>query len=449
MSDHQEAGHKFHQEARIAWTQQNLRWETEQAFLNHNLLYMARASGQVKCMSEAPTPGGPAIICGSGSTLDKAMPLLKKWKGAIFCSTTHGTTLVYHGAPPTYMAALDPRMAPDPELSVPKGGWDRSAYLAHVSTPRGYFEQWLGSTKAPAYVFRVLEPTVPWYTRHLAWAYPWVKVQMLPFIDSIASQVTLAARLGYDPLYMIGVDYGGPRMTQMIWVKGQWEKAGPSGVVDSTNIAPPTEKPEDLRGPGGLVTSDGMLYSKRGMLMSSFMRINDARRPVRVYQMSHPSNVVEFPPADLEQVLETQGASPPPFDREAVSERIETVLARSDTFLVPVNGGFGVDYRVYMLRPDVALQALSELNMEMLINKNDLLTKEKETGVSVQKLIEGGGLHVEAGELAIHERDDLKYFSAASMGGIEIEKVAARIKRLWDASREPATPPPSPAVPPS
>jgi hypothetical protein len=248
---------------------------------------------------------------------------------------------------------------------------------------------------------------------------------------------------------MIGVDYGGPRMDQWCWVKGQWEKSGTSGVVDTTYAGRTGDTKSELSGPGGISTTEGMLYSKRGMLMSSFMKVNDARRPVRIYQMSNPSNVVEFPPADLEQVLETQGASPPPFDREAVSERIETVLARSDTFLVPVNGGFGIDYRVYMLRPDVALQALSELNMEMLVNKADLMAKEKETGLSVQKLIEGGGLHVEAGELAIHERDDLKYFSAASMGGIEIEKVAARIKRLWDASREPATPPPSPAVPPS
>lgn len=437
------ADHTFHQEARVAWTQMNLRWETENAFINHQMLYEARPSGRVKCMSEAPG-GGPAIIIGSGSTLDKVIDRLKDWKGAIICSTTHGSTLVHHGVPPTYMCCLDPRQAPDPELEAPPGGWDRTNYIAHVSTPRQYFIRWFEQTKSTAYVFRIMEPTVPWYTRHLPWAYPWVKVQLLPFIDSVASEVGLAARLGYDPIYCIGVDYGGPRFQQAIWKDGKWEVSKTSGVIDTTVMNLTGEKKSELMGPGGITTTEGFLYAKRGMLLAAFMKINDAHRPVRIYQMSKPTNVLEFPYVSFDEVMESQGQAAPPWDKAAVNDAIETTLAKSDTFLIPINSGFGVDYRVYMLSPTTVLQALSDLNMEILMNKNDLLNKERDTKASIPQLVEGGALHIESGELVIHERADLQYFHAADMAGVDIEKVAARINRLYDASRESTPPSPTP-----
>ena len=56
-----------------------------------------------------PGSKGPAIVIGSGSTLDKALPRLKDWEGAIICSPSHLSTLVYHGCEPDYLLLLDPR----------------------------------------------------------------------------------------------------------------------------------------------------------------------------------------------------------------------------------------------------------------------------------------------------------------------------------------------------
>jgi hypothetical protein len=329
------------------------------------------------------------------------------------------------------MCALDPREAPDPELSVPVGGWDQTCYLAHVSTPRAYFQQWFDQSSSIAYLFRILEPTVPWYTNHLKWAYPWVKIGLLPLIDSVASGVTLAARLGYDPIFCLGVDYGGPRFKQDLWMGKEWKEGSASGA---DQIGPGT-----MVGPGGISTNAGMAYSKRGLLISSFMRIMDSRKPSRVYQMSKPSNVVEFPYVSFEEVLEKQGQGFPlwtPEYQSEVAEKIEVTLAQSDTYMIPVQGGFGIDYRVYMIDQNMVNRALITLSSEMLENKIDLQTKERERKMSVRAMIESDILFAQMGELAIHEPDDLKYFDVNSMKGVDIETVAGRVRMLYEKSKE-------------
>jgi hypothetical protein len=196
----------YHQMSKQAWQQQNLRWETENAFLNHELIYHYRKEGRAKCLSEHIPNTGPCIVVGSGSTLDQIMDRLKEWKGGLICNSSSGSTLVYHGCPPTYMSVLDPRSAPEDELAVPPGGWDKTHFLGHPSAPKRYFEEWFNLTKQTAYLFRIIEPTYDWYTKHLPWAYPWIKTSFLPFIDSSASNITLASRLGYDPIFTIGMD---------------------------------------------------------------------------------------------------------------------------------------------------------------------------------------------------------------------------------------------------
>lgn len=439
MSDTERAiEHQFHIDARQAFLQQNLKWETENAFLNHQQLCEMHMAGRARCLSECPPSRGPAIVIGSGSTLDGVIDRLKDWKGAIICGSSHGPTLVHHGCPPTFVACLDPRVAPDPELDVPDGGWDQTLYLAHVSSPKPYFDKWFSQTSRIAYVFRILEPTLPWYTKHLLWAYPWIKKGMLPFIDSISSNISLAAKMGYDPLFCIGVDYGGPRFQQSNWTGKEWQVAAPSGTTPLAYKDLVTgERCEPIVGVGGLTTDAGMTYAKRGLLISSFMCLMDYRNPTRIYQMSKPSNVIEFPFVSFEEVLEKQGQGFPwtPEYQKQVAETIEISLARTDTFMVPVEGGFGTDYRVYLLTQDNIVPALSGLSGEMLSNKRDLQTKERDSKISIRRMIEKGLLSVEMGELVIHDREDLKYFDVNSMKGVDVEVIGDRIRMLYDKGK--------------
>jgi hypothetical protein len=453
-----EVDHKYHLDSKMAWQQQNLRWETENAFLNHEILYRMRLAGRARCLSEAPPHQGPAIVVGSGSSLDKVIDHLYKWKGSIICSTSHGATLVKHGAPPTYMSCLDPRKAPEDEMAVPPGGWDRTHYLAHLSTPRGYFDEWFSRTNQLTYLFRIMEPTYDWYVKHLPWAYPWVRAKFLPFIDSSASNISLAARLGFDPIFTIGMDYGGPRFKQAEWMGTEWKESLPSGaisygggmwkkedgkLVTRDGFVPGLKDPtggrfDVLLGPGGIETDPGMMYSKRGMLISIFMQIMKDSNPIRVYQMSNPSNCNEFPYVDWQEVLDNQGDYPKwsPELRASVAETMEISLAQSDTFMIPVEGGFGTDYRVYMVGQDMLYRALSDLNLELLDNKTDLMKKEKEMGMKIPEMIEKKLIQVEHGELVVHEAEDLKNWSVEKMSGLNIEAIAQHIRDVYDKSKE-------------
>jgi hypothetical protein len=429
--------HAFHDMAKQSWQQQNLKWETENAFMNHYQLFQMMTKGRAKDLSEYPKTGGPAIIIGSGSSLDGVIGRLKDWKGAIICSTSHGTTLVYHDAPPTILTCLDPRVAPDPELDAPPMGWNKTVFVSHVSGPKHYYDRWFNQTFNMAYVCRLMEPTVPWYVKYLPWAYPWVKSTVLPFIDSVAGEVSIAARLGYDPLYTIGVDYGGPRFKQANWKNNEWYVSEPSGFVAGYKDLQgnPTEP---KKGAGGLITDDGMVYSKRGLLISAFSRICDATNPVRIYQMSNPSNIVEFPFLPFDEVLENQGAAPPwtPEYRTKVAETIEITLAKSDTFMMPVDGGFGRDYRVFMMVQENIPHALCDIAFEIINNKAFLQKQERESGKLARELIAGGALTIESGELVIHGPERLQEFDTNAMHSIDIEATEERIRWLYEESRK-------------
>jgi hypothetical protein len=134
-----EASTHIHNQSKTAWQQVNLLMETFNAADNYHLLNSMKEAGRVECLADCPRGDGkPALVIGSGSSLESVLPTISKWKGAVFCSTSHGTVLVKYGCKPTYMTAVDPRTAPDDqdEFGVPFGEWDDTQFVAHVSAPK-------------------------------------------------------------------------------------------------------------------------------------------------------------------------------------------------------------------------------------------------------------------------------------------------------------------------
>jgi hypothetical protein len=70
-------------------------------------LIKARNGTDVFAPENVLTERKPALIIGSGPSLDTALPLLKDWKGATFCSTSHASSLIYYGHEPSHMIAYD------------------------------------------------------------------------------------------------------------------------------------------------------------------------------------------------------------------------------------------------------------------------------------------------------------------------------------------------------
>ena len=431
MPGPESSGHDVYTYAKLAWQQTNMVLETQNAAKNYEILNRLKGEGQVKCLSDCPPGKGPCVVVGSGSSLHIALDTIKDWKGGIVCSTSHGSTLVKAGAPPTHMIAVDPRtaggdMVTQDELGVAPGGWDETAYCAHVSGPFEYFDRWSRITKAPIYVFRILEPNYPWYTKHLPAIYPWVRVSMLPFIDSLASAIQLAGRLGYDPIYLLGCDYGGPRFNMWQHFQGEWK------YTDSSK-----EVSREFLGPGGLPTGAQLMYSMRGSLIAGFMQMMNARRKTRIYQCSKPSNVAEFPYRDWKDVLANQGWSPEwtKDERRDVATKIETRLAASDTYLIPAAGGLGVDYRVYLMHPTNFLRGITDLNREILGNKYDMAAKEAEYKMTIQEMIAKGLASLEHGDMMLYGSEEMKDWSWKNMRGLDIEAVYQRCMSLKMASQ--------------
>jgi len=408
----------IHIRAKATWQQNNLRTEVLNSHKNYELLDRMRTEGRVQCLSEVPVvKDTPAIIMASGSSLDAVLPTLAQWKGGVFCSTSHATTLMRYDVPKFNICCVDPNEAYWDEWGVPGDLWDRGTFITNPSGPPGYFKFWFEHTKGEnCILFRILEPNYDWYTHYLKWTYPWVQYPLLPFIDACAMQVGIASVLGYDPIYLAGVDYGGPRYTGVHWRDGGWHDLPTSGDVTG-----------EIAGPGGLLGNDVMLYSMRGVLIGTFLQMA-SRRATRIYQLSPKSNVYEFPYKPWEEVLEAQGRAPEwtAKERQQVRSAVEVELAKSDTWMVPVEGGFGTDYRVYMSPIGNLMNVFMEISKELVQNKFHFAQLEQQFNAPLRKLIEDGMILVDKGEMLVHPPADYDHFNWRTIAAINVEAMLNR-----------------------
>lgn len=346
-----------HIQQKLGWQTVNLPMETRNAFDNH---YLARASkmpeniqamkelldlcpGRINDMTDCPKGKGPAILCASGSSIDPIMPMIKDWKGALFCSTSHASTLIKHGRTPDYIVCLDPRTAPQDELMVPDFG--DAKLLGHVSIPYLYLTRWLRRARGNVYVGRIVEPTYDWYSHHLGHGYPWIRHVILPMIDSMASQLGFASWLGYSPLYLAGCDYSGPRFQMWTWDGNEWAADRISSGYDAEKASPSA--------------FTAMNYSSRGTLLAAFMQMMNSRYNQRIYQMSKVSILNHFPYRDPEEVIKSGGVDKPAtYPLDEVITNVEATLSAWETFLVPIKDGWSTGYHTYLTAEENYEEAL-------------------------------------------------------------------------------------------
>jgi hypothetical protein len=420
-----------HVKQKFAWQLVNLPLETFNAFRNHFLLYASKnpdtvesmrellelAPGRLKDITEMPKGKGPIIICGSGSSLNDIMPMVKDSKVPIMCSTSQASTLVYNGRTPDYVVCLDPREAPQDELAAPD--WGDAVFMAHVSIPYPYVAKWLRRARGPMYFGRIMEPTYQFYSHALGAAYPWIKHIILPMIDSVAEQLMFATGLGYSPIYMCGVDYGGPRMDQWCWdyETKHWEKEKSTSGVDQTKQ--------------GQANVEGMNYATRGAMLASFLQIASEKYHQRVYQTSKVTALTQFPYVSPETLFATGGVdNPDTYDAQKVKDELEITLAATDSFLVPCNDGWGVGHQTYLANDEERMaQSMMGYNRTLMENIKHFAEIEKVQGTSVNNMIATGQISIEAGELLQHSKDEFSIWDWKKLGPIDIPAVLMR--RRW------------------
>ena len=426
-----------HIQQKLAWQATNLMSETRNAFTNWMLTYISfnpdklaeykelldLVPGRIKCISSMKKGSGPALIIGSGSSLNELMPRIKEWKGAIFCSTSQASTLIHYGIHPTYMIILDPRMCPQDEFAA--DDWGDTDIIGHVSIPFVAIERWLRRAKGNIYFGRIMEPTYDWYSHHLGQGYSMIRHIMLPMIDSTASEIGFATWLGYGPIFLAGIDYGGPRFDRYEWnyEKKEW-------------IADLVSSKFDMKEHQAGIKA--MSYASRGTLLSSLMQIKNEKYKQKIYQLSDRSVLNQFPKVEWNDVLEKQGnIDTSNYPYQEVIDNIEISLSVWETFLIPAQGGWGTDYQTYIAAEiGPLINAIQSYNNSVTNNLRNFTQMEEQTGKPVAQMIQEGITTIEAGDLLLHAPEEFGEWDWHRIKPIDIDAVIARRQWLIDQAKK-------------
>jgi len=287
------------------------------------------------------TRKGPAIIMGSGPGLDEALPLLKDWKGGLICSTSHANTLAYYGVRPTHIVYSDVRCYWDEISGVPPRWWEEAEDTVQCGNPcmmPEIISKWPGKT----YYFVPRDPAIPLYWSMLPEAYPFIKMALLPFACSPAAELGIGRAIGYNPIFMIGHNFGFTRdgdgglparyrFLGHNYRDGEWKAETPAG--------PPA--PEHLvTSENGYPSTAINLFYKRAMLCVARLECH-RDVPMQLINATPYSAMTEFPYMSPEEMISSGGVVPEALCRtnEEQMQACEVYLSRVGSYCVRFKKG--------------------------------------------------------------------------------------------------------------
>ena len=161
-----------------------------------------------KCISSIPRPmSRPCIITGRGPSLNKALPLLNKWQHPIFSSASTAFALKKYEHQPEYICAFDSLWSLynlQLKLDQKTTSWKGSTLLTHPNAEPKMIKAW----KWNKYYYRRVFPQHEFFENTFPLMFPWIKIG-IRFTGCVANNaLTLALFLGYNPIYLVGVDLG-------------------------------------------------------------------------------------------------------------------------------------------------------------------------------------------------------------------------------------------------
>jgi len=144
--------------------------------------------------------GVPAVITGSGPSLDSCIERMKDFRGSIFCGASQACVLDANGIVPAYVVALDQHEIVAEQIRGLE--WSRTVLITHVGIDPKVLDAW------PGQVRYWLLPTAEEYDQdRVALAYPWLRSRFSSRGCTPNAAFQIAVRLGYKPVYHAGVDY--------------------------------------------------------------------------------------------------------------------------------------------------------------------------------------------------------------------------------------------------
>ena len=162
-------------------------------------------TGLAKCILQEKKGSGPALIIGSGATLDDALPLLKEWKGVVFACASNAKTLIKFGCYPKYAIVYD--CHPVAMFNKVKDfNWKGVCLIGHPCIDFKIVEYWY-SRKWRSLWFKVNQPMSCLHNEVLPIIFnKWIKVSFVSSGSSLGTAIQAAHLLGYGPLVLVGGD---------------------------------------------------------------------------------------------------------------------------------------------------------------------------------------------------------------------------------------------------
>jgi len=301
-----------------------------------------------------PKPGTPAVIIGSGPSLDANAPLLKDWPHPVFSTMSNAKNCLAAGRMPDYITLFDAgRCGLDHMSGV---DWDGATMLTHPAVHADVLPAW----QWPKRYFIMWHDNFQWFELITPLAFSEVRVypDKKPANIRIAvknagctanANIQLAAWLGYDPLFLVGVDFGFPD--------------GRLRCVKCEPSVPwaPADKPRDMRGPEGwdiaqpptledvgkptVVAPNGIVTTETQIEYMICMFTVQIRRKMQLFNCG--TGILEdrdIPRADFKEVVDRggQGFEGQYAEAEAIRERCLAVFDRL-SFVQPEGDADGED----------------------------------------------------------------------------------------------------------
>jgi hypothetical protein len=274
-----------------------LRREIVNSYYNHPLILHDFATGRGATMPPG-TGKGPALIIGSGPSLDDCHDLIRSWKGGLFCSTSQGVTMLALGKRDFHMIAVDVKTESDEYM--PLDAWEgRNVTLI---THPGIDPECLQAWRWKKQYFRIVVHQMPFYIDILPVAYPMITTTMYVYGCALSAQVSMASMMGYNPLFLCGADFGYPDDKSRFrsfsrQADGSWKLADPYPPVKYYRHA-------KVHYRNGCPSDSFQAYYKQTFMNVWRLSLAD------IFKVGKKGGLYEVPQVDAADLITNQGVMP-------------------------------------------------------------------------------------------------------------------------------------------
>jgi hypothetical protein len=196
--------------------------------LEKNLAWGTGSYNNASISSLVKKPLVPALICGSGPSLDDVFPYIKDFPGVVISGATNAKAVAAQGRNPDYICCLDSNADTLSAFKTKGYDWGEAIMVTHPSIHPGMLNEWKGHIR----FFRPVQMGYQFFDDIMPKMYPFIDQGFVNAGCTINTQLELATHLGCGPIIIAGVDFGfvdgRARHSQYDWKKN-WVKTEAGG----------------------------------------------------------------------------------------------------------------------------------------------------------------------------------------------------------------------------